>query len=863
MKSPIPAAALCLVLASSAFAQDVDPETRFHRAYEQEVVEGKTADAARVYLAMMDDQGVPARLRQESKFRFAVTATLLGRADEARAHFTELSKDAAAPESLRARAAEYLDATKSIGVGTELDKKLQSLVFDLARELPSDSSAPKPYRDFEVIGKAAVPFLRQLLQHGDRPLRQHAFRLLMRLREPGMMKLWSTDLNGPQSFASDLRAYLEAMPAERPDFESKLLALDDASLAFLAVANQAKPPLSAEFLRALAARKFPRHALLAHLANRAWRDESLRALRVEWIRTGDAELAAEATISLLKHLKVTPTQAAADAEIFPLVVERLQTMPLAWEPTNWNKLRRADSNYDEIIYGWQGFDALAQAAPPAAVLDALEASIARGAAAKADDPANPLTDGLVEALALAARAHEPRDEDLRRFASLLRKWAEPAAAWTSPSFAGALTAHARFAISGLPRPEAESMAAWAVNGPETHGPKPIRQAIPFAKASDVPIALAALRAAGPLTRKALLESFGLTDDRSRTSDVAFARAVLQAMPEMCRFLPPDSPESPVALFAAYASLLPVEEARARLADVGGAVAATPQSNARRNGLYYLLGRGRDVPADYRRDVAAPSLDALWTAFAARDPGLVTDAAMKLFQDGDESVRAATAPFLLAHADAFDGARLAVLAKNPSLFPPAQWVPRAKSVEINWEIPRGAATDDAAREMTKDPGAVTPFALAFVAQYASDEARREIFGRLLAFPSPPLELKRLFARNAGQGPPEPAEEMLQRELATPTPDLETVRHLVYFLAESLPSERLFPAVRLLLGASDSESIHAGIDAAKNLGREELLAALVAALDSLQPNVRSEAKAAIDSIVALRNLKDEARRSAGGK
>ncbi len=80
------AGAACLLLCTSAaFAQDVDAETRFHRAYEQEVVDGKTAEAARVYLEMMGDEKVSERLRQEAKFRFAVTAVLLGRAARVRA----------------------------------------------------------------------------------------------------------------------------------------------------------------------------------------------------------------------------------------------------------------------------------------------------------------------------------------------------------------------------------------------------------------------------------------------------------------------------------------------------------------------------------------------------------------------------------------------------------------------------------------------------------------------------------------------------------------------------------------------------------------------------------------------------------
>src|SRR5262245_35966433 len=127
------ALAVSLAVAPSARAEGDDAETRFHKAYEAEVVDGKLADAARVYLDLVGDWKAPPRIRAEARFRFAVTTVLLGRSDEARVQLASLVDDASVPETLRARAREYLDAVKGIGVGTELDRKLQALVFDLGR----------------------------------------------------------------------------------------------------------------------------------------------------------------------------------------------------------------------------------------------------------------------------------------------------------------------------------------------------------------------------------------------------------------------------------------------------------------------------------------------------------------------------------------------------------------------------------------------------------------------------------------------------------------------------------------------------------------------------------------------------------
>jgi HEAT repeat protein len=115
-------------------------------------------------------------------------------------------------------------------------------------------------------------------------------------------------------------------------------------------------------------------------------------------------------------------------------------------------------------------------------------------------------------------------------------------------------------------------------------------------------------------------------------------------------------------------------------------------------------------------------------------------------------------------------------------------------------------------------------------------------------------------NARLASPEALEEGIRRMIAEKAPDTNALSRLVVRLRTVRPSEALFPAVRVLLRSDD---VTVGIETAKLLGREELLPDLAGLLDSMDATVRTAAKEAIDSIVALRKLKEEARRGAGGK
>jgi hypothetical protein len=846
------AAALCLVLAASALGQD-DAETRFHRAYEQEVIEGKTADAARVYLAMMGDAAVPARLRQESKFRFAVTATLLGRADEARAHFAELAKDASAPESLRARAAEYLDAAKGIGVGSELDKKLQALVFDLAK---ADSGIPPAYRDIEVIGRRAVPFLKQLLQHEDPGLRRHAFRLLVRLKEPGMGELWTPALMPSPTNYPEFGAYLREFPAETAALEKQLLSLADATLVGIAAYPWnawSIPTLSPDFFRAAAARKA--YGVVTWLDTIAGKDQRLRELRLEWIRGEDAELSRTAVLSALRSQALsTPPGNPAAAGLFPVVVRRLIGAQFKWAVPQWRE--NAPNSADALAFS--GFLALARSAPMASLLDALEAATAADEAAKPNDANKPAYTGLSDALALVIDEGAPTGDDLARYAALLRR------RW-SRGLDGMGPQHARLVLTGLPVPQAVELATWLFTPTELTGGTHWTAALPVTDAERLPVVLAAHRAASPKTKTAIAGALGLTDPKKagRVVDPKFAGALLAAWPELVHTAPRDF-DAPVAAFARHAALVPAEEARARLVELVEALSTWNETGQGRAGLSRVLSAQAPDDGPYLTDVVLPAMDEVWSAATKADRDAVFHYALAALQavPDDAKVRGLVARFALAHLDEAPRDVFRFLISRPDVFPPASWVPRLPESKLGGytdAAPKDAA-DAAAREMTQDPAAVTDSVIAYVLGHASPAVKTEVLDRLLrTAPRDRMPRAAFHSRNANA---QVAEEALLRELGYERPNLGVMQYLVDDLSERRPSERLVPAVRLLLEAGDPWT-EAGIRAAMRLGLEELLPSLARALDSLDPTTRLRAKEAIDSIVALRKLREEAKRAADGK
>ena len=863
MKATMLAAATCVLFtAAAATAQDSDAETKFHRAYEQEVVEGKVADAAKVYLGMMGDEKVPERLRLESKFRFAVTAVLLGRADEARSHFADLVRDPKTPETLRARAAEYLDAAKGIGVGSELDRKLQALVFDLAKD---GESAAAAYRAFEVIGRPAVPFLRKLLTHDDRGLRVHAFSILLRMGEPGMADVWTPQLSASAGPEIALNSYLKERPEELDVFERRLLALEDEALASaLALQSYLRPQLTAPTLRALAARKVDPRYLLAWFPTN-WTVETDR-VRGEWIAGDDAALSAEATISYLTFVgKLPDGNIALRTDLFPAIVARLAARANSWKPTAWYRYS-GDAERPAV----DGLVRLACTVPLDSLIDTMTALVDRAVATPPQPGgSDPLHSGLVDALAIAADRCNPDAPLPPRYAEVLKKWFTEASR-RAMDYAAPFASHVRATISRLPRDAAESLAMWTVTNPLRGLSKAqIGSAIPAGRPQDVPVALAALRAADPEARVVITGSMGLKNDSElggTTREVA--SALTPALAEIVRLWVKNWADAapPIRNFVVYAQALPVEEARARFVEVAEAVAEMPDEGRRRGVLRdYVVGitKSTGPRTAYWRDVVLPSLDVVWTRIARADHETVLTGVLSLLEkERDETLRASIGRFVSARYGEVSSSAAHWIAQAPDVFPLTEWVPRVcpdTGVTDNAARVPSERADPAVREMTKDAATVNRAVLAFTA--ISSSIQTEVFDRLVR--TAPVERLPLLLDYARAVRVETLEDALRRTMECEKPAIEVVARLVPRIQAMRPSEKLFPGVRMLLASDMAGYVAIGITAAKSLGRDELLPALAGLLDSMDEKLRQSAKEAIDAIVELRKLKEEARRQAGAK
>lgn len=863
MKRTMLAAALGLALAAPvALGQETDAETRFHRAYEQEVVEGKLADAAKVYLALMNDKAVPERLRLESKFRFAVTTVLLGRADEARVHFAELAKDPSTPESLRARATEYLDAAKGIGVGSELDRKLQSLVFDLAKD---KEPTPAAYRDFEVIGKPAVPFLRKLLQHDDAALRLHAFRILVRMGEPGLVEVWTPKLSFNRSTVQpEFAKYLTERPDEAAAFERKLLAFDDETIA-ATIGEQPwlRPPISAETLRTLALRKVPAERLFTWFPTN-WTVETDR-LRGEWIAGEDAELSAAATHSYLRFVGGLPEgNIALRGDLFPAIVARLSTLPLNWWPSAWIGQKGKEPDPVEVA----GLVRLCSVVPTETLFDTLTSVVDRAAAAPAGDT-DPLRTGLVDALAIGFERRGTIAALLPRYADALRTWFTEASR-RSYEIETAFQLRSWATLSRLPRDAAESYAVWVMTTPDLKLRPQVRaNSIPALRPQDVPIALAALRAATTSeARDAIVSNLGLTNSgATQDNEPEFVRAIAPSLAEIVRIWSASSPGStpPLGKFVRYMQALPVEEARERFVEVAAAVADMPEAK-QRQGVFtaYVLGiPSNEQRSAYWAEVVLPSLPRVWDKFVEGERALALGSLLSLLEKQREpKLRDAIGRFVAQHYDEVHVYGVTFIADASDLFPVTEWVPRVELPADNRARVAPERADPAVREMTKDPAAVSDNVLFFAYMSASKEVQTEVFDRLLRT-VPVDRIGDVVSRSTMTASPEAQEDALVRVTASAKPDLGVVAELVTALASRRPSDRLYPAMRLLLASPEKDHVTAAIEAAKRLGREEMLPALSAVLDSMDADLRQSAKEAIDAIVDLRKLKDEARKKADGR
>ena len=166
-------------------------------------------------------------------------------------------------------------------------------------------------------------------------------------------------------------------------------------------------------------------------------------------------------------------------------------------------------------------------------------------------------------------------------------------------------------------------------------------------------------------------------------------------------------------------------------------------------------------------------------------------------------------------------------------------------------------DDVARQLTQDPAKLNRSIMEFVAKQLNSELRTEIFDRLLGTTSGDALQFVLRSMRSDSGWPatsDAIEGALLRLTKESDYDLDQVAFLAKILAIQKPSEALFPVAMRMIQAESQR--HRGIFIAKSLGREELIPPLVTLLDSMDAQTRASAKDAIDAILEVKRIRDEA-------
>jgi hypothetical protein len=271
-------------------------------------------------------------------------------------------------------------------------------------------------------------------------------------------------------------------------------------------------------------------------------------------------------------------------------------------------------------------------------------------------------------------------------------------------------------------------------------------------------------------------------------------------------------------------------------------------------------------AIYRRDIAVPALPEIW-----RYPSAGTRSQMIVWYLGmlveqgpralGEARRKELAAFLLPRLHEMfpneANAGYAIVAGLPDLFPVEAWV--AASPATLWDgFPplerrlEQARIDRAARALVADPGKVTDSVMRFL-RHCSSDLQGECVAQLYRKGDGDL-IESLTSLYGVRPPVDPAvlEEALDRLVEV---NLGAAAGLGTVLAEVRPSEKLFRLVERLLASPDREFVERGIVLAQSLGREEMIPHLLGKLDSMDAEVRTRAREAIDSILELRRIKEE--------
>jgi len=229
------------------------------------------------------------------------------------------------PLALKPEIDEYRKSLAEVEPGSAAAKRIEELVFQLGRAGPDPYQPAPVYRDFEIMGAAAVPHLRKLLEHPDQQLREHAFRILCRMNQPGLGALWDPKWT---STVYDFAQYLERHEDGRAALEKRLLDMPPASTDVILGVSSAGA-WSAAFLKQHAERGGSRDNVARAVAARPDEEERHKMLAA-WLTDGPDDLGDAAADSVAAWLGRGPYRKRFDARLFPAVGFRFaRPMPMS------------------------------------------------------------------------------------------------------------------------------------------------------------------------------------------------------------------------------------------------------------------------------------------------------------------------------------------------------------------------------------------------------------------------------------------------------------------------------------------------------------------------------------------------------
>ncbi len=787
-------AVLLLVLTGAVWAQDF--EDQYHEAYALEVIDNKPADAARRYLALLRQKKLPDRLKAQCEFRFAVTCVILGRADEARARLAAIAADPKTPAALKPQIEEYRRSLRDVAPGRELDKRLDKLKYDLAKFAAQyraeHAQVVGVVREFQIIGKPAIPFLVGLLDHSDSLLRDDAFMVLSSMDAPKLWERWRPE------FRRSTKEYLRYLHRDQDRlnaFALKLLELKDPVFLRHAPTFAIATTMPEEFLRRLA-RLSPKVAVEVHKKLPA--DDAARKRLDAWMRQ--------------------------QGPIAPMAAElyrRFAAGNKAWVTDETFRVAAAHVPATANSRATYGLKAMARHLSTNTVLAILESATP-----------DQLRGSWAHAVAGGLRH---RKLDAARYEKILRRW------WGVARKKQELYGN-EFSQRLLTLVRAGSGQEWLVSlfaeAPARHVAT-IADVLQYDDARNARLVRAAWKRkeARPVITELLV------DNSEEIVEPAMAREAARFLPDLVAELGGRKVAGAVARLARLAHHLKPDEARTianRIADAHEH--ALPllfacEEERFDGGTFYF---GQVVPA--LRDRIAGLSSESRTA-VARSSIVILATFNDLPAAAQDAYRSIALADLHAVEDVTD--HLAALQKT---IPPYQWVPRVAGVRwaasdyADWL--RGESAQPTVDALLARPQSINDSALRFIAERATvpTDALRDLLRRADA---------RLLPLLVGylDTPTFPKNDILAA-VARLASDKTVPDTALAQLAKRAPlSNRLLSAYRRLLASADTDVAYEAVGLAGKLGTRELLPDLARLVDSLDPDVRELAEHVIEKILTL--------------